>query len=92
MEEEYPPTAKLANLEKEVLTKEFRDQFADPEGWKIHYEERKKSLDEEIADTDDRRERNLRELAEAREKIREIEKKDPGVTRKRQERIDKYRW
>ena len=42
-----------------------------------------------MLDEDDSLERNLRDLAEAREKIKSI---DPEVARRRQERIAKYRY
>jgi len=87
MNETHSAEDRLAQLETEVLTTEFKRQFADPEGSKIEYESRKKALQTEIQETAERREQNLKNIEEAREEIRKL---DPAVVKRREERIAKW--
>jgi hypothetical protein len=80
-------SCRLDQLEKDNARPEWHGQFADPKGGKIVYEARKKELKEQLATEPKRRAELLKQLEEAKARLREVPEE---VRKARADRLRKY--
>jgi len=87
LRDECDAACKLRRLEADAANPQWRNTFADPNGWKIVYEDQKKSLLREQATEAETRELMLKQIEVAK---KEIEALPEEVKKRREERIRKY--